>query len=306
MKRFPISRCIRHAAGMTIAGIVWFMPSTFGATPKPFENFSTWANGTTDSNGNKLLDILDGGASVNGWAVGRGGYAIEDSAEGKVLVIGAGRGGPLTWNQMGKAHGINLSGEKAVELSMKVANPRENGASFFAVWLCDAARNGYGMTYGGTFPMKNRVGVRIFKFRGNTIPFESPKFPQFAAGAGEPPEGKLTTLNQVAPPGQFIEFHLRIEQAKSGTPVTLTLWNTGCPEVGDTSYEEPLLRLEDDGKGTVFHSPDGAFGSVLDLGLLTHVGISGAQLVDKRQTPEEQAAEPKLRFKEVNVRAVRP
>lgn len=305
MKRLPLSRYVLPAAGITIAGILWFGTSAIGAGPKPFEDFSMWANGEADSNANRTLDILDGGASANGWSVKRG-YTIENTAEGRALVIGAGRGSPLTWNQMGKDHGIDVSKEKAVELTMKVANPRENGASWFAVWLCDEIRNGYGMDYGGIFPMKNRVGVRIFKFRENTIPFDSSKLPQFAAAEGEPAEEKATNLKEIVPLGQYVVFHLRIEQAKSGEPVTLTVWNTGCPEVSDTSYEEPLLRMEDDGKGTVFHSSDGGFGPVLDLSSLTHVGVSGAQFVNKNLTPEEQAAEPGLRFKEVDVRAVRP
>lgn len=305
MKRFPFSRSALPAAAITISGILWLGTSAIGAAPKPFEDFSMWANGNADSNANQILDILDEGASVNGWSVKRG-YTIEDTAEGRALVIGAGRGSPLTWNQMGKAHGVDLSKEKAVELTMKVANPRENGASFFAVWLCDETRNGYGMDYGGIFPMKNRVGVRIFKFRENAIPFDSAKLPQFAVAEGEPAEEKATNLKESVPPGQNIVFHLRIEQAKSGEPVTLTVWNTGCPEVSDTSYEEPLLRMEDDGKGNVFHSSDGSSGVVLDLSSLTHVGVSGAQFANKNLTPEEQAAEPGLRFKEVDIRAARP
>ena len=308
MKQIPLSRYTRHAAGIAVSGIAWFVTSAFGATQKPFEDFSTWANGPMDTNNNKILDILDEGAAVNSWAVKRGApYVVGDSAGGRVLILGAG-GGPLGWNQIGKPHEINLSGEKAVEISMKVANPREDGASFFTVWLCDEFRNGYGMGYGGVFPMKNRVEVRIFKFHGNTVPFDNakPKLPGFAEENGQLPDGKPVTLKEIVPPGQFIEFHLRIEQSKSGSPVTLTLWNTGCPEVSDTSYEAPLLKLEDDGKGTAFHSPDGTFGSVMDLSSLTHVGVSGALFPNKLKTPEEQAAEPGLQFKEVDVRIVRP
>lgn len=278
---------------------------SIAAAPKPFEDFSAWANGSDDSNNNHALDILDDGSSTNGW-VGNTAYSIQDSPEGKLLTVGPGRGRPLSWNQIGKAHEIKLAGEKAVELTMRVANPREKGASFASAWLCDEARNGYGLSFGGIFPMKNRVGVRIFKLRENAIPFDAKPLPRFSVETGEPSGEQLTSLAELVPTGQFITFHLRIEQAAPNAPVTFTLWSTGCPDVGDTTYEEPLLRLEDDGNGSIFHAADGTFGPVFNLESLGYVGLSTAQFSNKDLTPEEQAAEPSISFQQIDVRPVRP
>lgn len=292
-------------SGIILAAVIWLGMSSFGKAEKPFEDFSTWANGVDDSNNNKFADIADDGGSSNDWTPHHS-YSIQTTPEGKVLALGAGRGRPLAWNQIGKAHDINLSGEKAVELTMRVANPREQGASLVSAWLADGERNGYGMAFGGLFPMKNRVGVRIFKFRDNALPFESLKLPKFSSENGEPSGDQLKSLSELVPAGQVVDFHLRIEQLNPNGPVVLTLWNTGCPDVPDTSYEDPLLQLEDDGKGGVFHTADNSFGPVFNLGSLTHVGLASAQFLKKDQTPEEQAAEPSIFFKEISIRPVRP
>lgn len=270
-----------------------------------FEDFSKWENGRVDSNKNQILDVLDDGSSMNGWA-GNVPYTVQDWPEGKVLAVGGGRARPLAWNQIGKPHELKLAGERAVELTMRVANQRERGASFVSLWLCDEFRNGYGMSYGGIYPMKNRVGVRIFKLRDNVLPFSETKQPKFSTEAGEPQPEQMKSLPDLVSAGQFIDFHLRIEQAAPDAPVTLTLWNTGSQEVADTSYEEPLLRQEDDGKGSVFHGADGSYGPVFNLDALAYVGLSQAQFLNKDLTPEEQAAEPYMAIRQVDIRPVRP
>lgn len=272
---------------------------------KPFEDFSKWENGRVDSNKNQILDVLDDGSSMNGWT-GNVPYTIQDWPEGKVLAVGGGRARPLAWNQIGKPHELRLAGEKAVELTMRVANQRERGASFVSVWLSDEFRNGYGMSYGGIYPMKNRVGVRIFKLRDNVVPFSDTKQPKFSSEAGEPQPEQMKSLSDLVSTGQFIDLHLRIEQASPDAPVTLTLWNTGSQEVADTSYEEPLLKMQDDGKGSIFHGADGSYGPVFNLDELAYIGFSEAQFLNKDLTPEEQAAEPYMAIRQIDVRPARP
>lgn len=301
MKNFPVLIFRQVATAIVYCLLV-------GATAradKPFEDFSNWENGRVDSNKNQILDVLDDGSSTNGW-VGNVSYTIQNWADGRVLAVGGGRSRPLAWNQIGKAHELKLAGEKAVELTMRVANQRERGASFVSVWLSDEFRNGYGMSYGGIYPMKNRVGVRIFKLRDNVVPFNDTKQPKFSSEAGEPQPEQMKSLSDMVSTGQFIDLHLRIEQASPDASVTLTLWNTGSQEVADTSYEEPLLRMEDDGKGSVFHGADGSYGPVFNLDALAYIGLSEAQFLNKDLTPEEQAAEPYMAIRQIDLRAVRP
>jgi len=269
-----------------------------------FEDFSTWENGTEELNGNATLDIADGGSSTNGWTQHRI-YSVETTEGGKDLVLSNTRGQPLSWNQLGKAHDLPLAEAKAVEISMRVANPREKGATTFLLLLGNETRNGYGLLYGGLFPMKNRVGVSIVKWRDSDQPFGSKALPKVSIDEGYRAEGDtMAKFEQVISPGQFVDLHMRIEQEKAGSPVTLTVWNTGCDEVPDTSYDEPLLKLEDDGAGTVFRKSDGSHGPIIDLSTLTYIGASGSQQVDKNTTPAEQAAEPGLRFQNVDVKVV--
>ena len=153
--------------------------------------------------------------------------------------------------------------------------------------------------------MKNRVGVSIVKWRDSDQPFGSKPLPKVSIDEGYRAEGDtLAKFEQVISPGQFVDLHMRIEQEKAGSPVTLTVWNTGSDEVPDTSYEEPLLKLEDDGSGAVFRQADGSHGPLLDLATLTYIGLSASQQLDKNATPAEQAAEPSLRFRTVDVKVV--
>lgn len=298
---FVMPSMIKHFLSISVvsAGLAL---SVCGA--EVFEDFSTWENGPEDTNGNATLDIADGGSSTNDWTQNRV-YSVEALEGGKDLVLSNTRGQPLSWNQIGKAHGLPLTDAKALEISMRVANPREKGATSFLLLLGNETRNGYGLFYGGLFPMKNRVGVSVVKWRDSDQPFGSKPLPKVSIDEGYRAEGDtLTKFEQPISPGQFVDLHMRIEQEKAGSPVILTVWNTGCDEVPDTSYEEPLLKLEDDGSGAVFRQADGSHGPIMDLATLTYIGLSASQQLDKNATPAESAAEPGLRFRNVDVKVV--
>ena len=231
-----------------------------------FEDFEAWPLGTVP-NGFPTV--------INGWSIRNGNaYSIANlgSPQNKSVVLAP--NGPSTWHTAGKPHQVSVT-NGAIEISGQIAlNARDNPVG--QIWLSDALQNGYGIFTNIIYPGENHAS--IVKFRGSTV--------SFAPSPGSP------TANWVVPLGEhykqtvkvggifatdfigFIEFHLRLQQAAPGMPVTLTLWFTGS-NVANTSFASPVQQLVDDGSGSVFNNGAGGFGPVIDLTKLTYLAFTG-------------------------------
>ena len=165
-----------------------------------------------------------------------------------------------------------------------------------------AWQNGYGIFTNIIYPGINQA--TIVKFRGSTVPFApSPGSPiaNWVVPLGEHYDqtvkvGGLFATDFIG----FIEFHLRLQQAAPGMPVTLTLWFTGS-NVADTSFTTPVQQLVDDGSGSVFNNGAGGFGPVIDLNNLTYLAFTGQAFNVPGQT-----SPPLVRWNNLNVSVPAP
>lgn len=237
------------------------------------ENFSQMTSGPADTNNNSHRDLADDGAEVGEWtARGQEVWTVEvpENQTEKRLIL---RGWNASWHPLGRPHGVQVGSRRALELSMTVSVTKQRTQNW--AWLSDELQNGYGLSYGG-----KENSIRLIKLVENKTPFG----PHRDRSMWVQEQGQLEMpdipLPEQLPEDSPLTFHLRIEQAKSGEPVKLTVWHSS-PEGGtETTYESPLLQVTDDGTGSQVSLKVTGATPVIDLDTLTWIGISGTRPKD--------------------------
>lgn len=218
------------------------------------ENFeNNWANG---SNGN----LGGSGAILNSWIIrGASDYKIESDSTNYIHKFNS---TSYTSTIAGKAHGLDISNNTAIEISFRLAASGNTGGSFTQgfVWLSDANQNGYGINT----VRFNYNQACIFKVSGGTTPFGNTT--TATVQQDNPVLG--TTVKVGIQNNDWIEYHLRLEQASPGEPIKLIMWQTGS-NVADTSYLYAAQTKFDNGNGTASFT-----GPLINIRNLTYVGFT--------------------------------
>ncbi|HEY3377700.1 MAG TPA: hypothetical protein VGL77_09430, partial [Armatimonadota bacterium] len=229
-----------HGRTALLCGALLVLGLGWGQTPghaAVVEDWTTLANGTTDSNKNGYLDLGDDGAKTDDWLCRQiSAYQLETlpGAKEPVLTLKP-ASGPPTWHAAGKAHKQTLTGVTTIDLTIPIAGRTAYVSG--EVWLSDDLQNGYGFIYS----RGNYNAASIFKLRGCTVGFDANATSDWTAQYGERPKDLISIGLQN---NDFITMHLRLEQVGAGKPVTATLWYTGSTkEFPDTSYEKPAQQL---------------------------------------------------------------
>lgn len=270
------------------------------------DNFETdyqnGINGTLSPHIDIYAHTGDNQANANGWISRFDGMAAWTwVTEGQNHYIKTMDTQPLNWKIAGKAHNIDVSTTKQINLSFKVyATGLYTGTM---VWLSDGFHNGYGLTY--TRFNENQLGV--IKWENRTVAYGQEGFNPDEYLPVSPIDGswqggsinydRMTYPHDSNPynwerPGPltkdvgngfngWITLKLRLEQNAPGEPVTITAWHQGS-NFADATYSNPDILVIDEGyAGTWDWSNRDFYGSVIDLSNLTHMGLLAG--VDQNQ-----------------------
>jgi hypothetical protein len=257
----------RKRAGMGVmtaalfTGTLLCLSQAASAVTSFTENFETGWTNNVDGN-------LGTGASTGGWTLRDAPrYSLQTSPSPQDAVLQFNGGAHnQSWWWAGTQHGVtpqtNAQGNTELLISGEIRQAPTNDARDLAwLWLANSVGDGYGVfvTRGGS--SSNNVAT-VFKSYGGTNPLSGT--PTLNMGSANnngffPVSSSVVGITN----NDFINFHVSLEQAAAGAPVTMNLWSTGS-NTNNTSYETPLMTWVDDGTLT------GA-GGALDLTNLTWV-----------------------------------
>jgi hypothetical protein len=239
---------------LIFVSVLLLVASFAQATTVFSENFeSGWANGSSGTD-------LSGGQK-NGWTFyydGVGETWKNNSVEGNGCLGFALANISLEWVAGAKAHGLNIPDtDIKIDVSFRT-RALWNSFSWPIVWLANVNQNGYG------------VGVYN---TGNATIVKQSACPNPVAGSQTMPgfgswQNYLVQTNYSS--SDWVTYNFRLEQASSGSPVTITMWHTGGNAVADTSYSNPDYTVIDDGS-----SPGSFTGGIINLTELSYIELTG-------------------------------